>query len=406
MTRMESAKELPKAIAPMKELSAKEMKIDPFPFFRQCRESTPVRYDPLRECWDIFRYEDVYNVLKDHTAFSSVRPVKGPVLLGSIIGMDPPKHMQMRNIVSKAFTPKSIEELGPRIASITEQLLNTVANDRTMDLVHDLAVPLPVIVIAELLGIPAEDRRLFKEWSDSIVKGPESGDKEHMHQLYLEREKTRRELDDYFLKVIAERRNRPENDLVTKLVQAEVNGERLNDMEIVEFCILLLAAGNETTTNLITNAVRRLAEDPVMQRRLQDDPALIESFVEEVLRYYPPVLSLSRYATKDIRIGHADIRKGELIIPWIGSANRDEDKFDRADQFIEDRTPNPHMTFGFGNHFCLGAPLARLEAKIALRIIMNRITNIRFADRFEFKPIRSPFVYGVEELPILFDAKL
>ncbi|WP_088832846.1 cytochrome P450 [Paenibacillus tyrfis] len=403
---MESAKELSKAIAPVKELSAKETQIDPFPFFRRCRESTPVRYDTQRECWDIFRYDDVYNVLKDHTTFSSVRPIKGPVLLGSIIGMDPPKHMQMRSIVSKAFTPKSIEELGPRIASITEELLNAVANEGTMDLVHDLAVPLPVIVIAELLGVPAQDRQLFKEWSDSIVKGPESGDKEDMQRLYLEREKTRRELDDYFLKVIAERRNRPEDDLVTKLVEAEVNGERLNDMEIVEFCILLLAAGNETTTNLITNSVRRLAEDPTLQATLHDQPALIESFIEEVLRYYPPVLSLSRYATKDVQIGNVEIRKGELIIPWIGSANRDENKFPAADQFIEDRTPNPHMSFGFGNHFCLGAPLARLEAKIALRIISNRMTNIRFADHFEFKPIRSPFVYGVEELPILFDTKL
>ncbi|MBU7318971.1 cytochrome P450 [Paenibacillus oleatilyticus] len=403
---MESAKELPKAIAPVKELSTKEAQIDPFPFFRQCRESAPVRYDPQRECWDIFRYEDVYNVLKDPTTFSSVRPIKGPVLLGSIIGMDPPKHMQMRGIVSKAFTPKSIEELGPRIASITEELLDAVANEGVTDLVHDLAVPLPVIVIAELLGIPAQDRRLFKEWSDSIVKGPQSGSKEDMLQLYLEREKTRHELDDYFLKVIAERRNRPEDDLVTKLVEAEVNGERLNDMEIVEFCILLLAAGNETTTNLITNSVRRLAEDPALQTRLHEQPALIESFVEEVLRYYPPVLSLSRYATKDVRIGHTNIREGELIIPWIGSANRDENKFPAADQFIEDRTPNPHMAFGFGNHFCLGAPLARLEAIIALRIIMNRMTNIRFAEHFAFKPIRSPFVYGVEELPILFDTKL
>ncbi|MFB6363707.1 cytochrome P450 [Paenibacillus elgii] len=403
---MESAKELSKAIVPVKELSAKETQIDPFPFFRRCRESTPVRYDTQRECWDIFRYDDVYNVLKDHSTFSSVRPIKGPVLLGSIIGMDPPKHMQMRSIVSKAFTPKSIEELDPRIASITEELLSVIANEGSMDLVHDLSVPLPVIVIAELLGVPAQDRRLFKEWSDSIFKGPESADKEDMHRLYLEREKTRRELDDYFLKVIAERRNRPEDDLVTELVEAEVNGERLSDMEIVEFCILLLAAGNETTTNLITNSVRRLAEDPALQATLYDQPALIESFIEEVLRYYPPVLSLSRYTTKDIQIGNAEIRKGELIIPWIGSANRDENKFPAADQFIENRTPNPHMSFGFGNHFCLGAPLARLEAKIALRIISNRMTNIRFADHFEFKPIRSPFVYGVEELPILFDTNL
>ncbi|PUA35690.1 cytochrome P450 [Paenibacillus elgii] len=402
---MESAKELPKAIAPVKELSAKKAQIDPFPFFRQCRESTPVRYDTQRECWDIFRYEDVYNVLKDPATFSSVRPIKGPVLLGSIIGMDPPKHMQMRGIVSKAFTPKSIEELGPRIASITEELLNAVVNEEATNLVHDLAVPLPVIVIAELLGIPAQDRRLFKEWSDSIVKGPDSGSKEDMHRLYLEREKTRHELDDYFLKVIAERRNRPEDDLLTKLVEAEVNGECLNDMEIVEFCILLLAAGNETTTNLITNSVRRLAEDPALQAILYDQPALIESFIEEVLRYYSPVLSLSRYATKDVQIGNTEIRKGELIIPWIGSANRDEEKFADADRFIADRSPNPHMAFGFGNHFCLGAPLARLEAKIALRILSNRITNIRFADHFEFKPIRSPFVYGVEELPIVFERR-
>ncbi|MCM3472111.1 cytochrome P450 [Brevibacillus borstelensis] len=389
-------------VIPVEGLKSPEERLQPFAWFQKMRKEFPVSFDAKRNSWDLFRYDDILAVLKDPAAFSSVRPQQGPVLLGSILGMDPPKHHQMRNIVSKAFTPRSIAELEPRITEIMGELIAQTEGKTEIDLLQSISIPLPVIVIAELLGVPAADRQLFKDWTDRIAESVEDDSEAAIQKFLADKEKVRRELDDYFMKVTLERRKQPEDDLITKLVQAEVDGEKLTDEEIMEFCILLLGAGNETTTNLITNAVRIFMEEPSLQEKLRQQPELMKGAIEEVLRYYSPILAMNRYATKDVEIGGKQVKKGDLVVTWIGSANRDEEKFPDADRFIVDRTPNAHLAFGQGIHFCLGAPLARLEALIALPLILAHFHDMRLPEGTKLEAIPSTFVYGVKELPVQF----
>ncbi|MDR6882222.1 cytochrome P450 [Bacillus sp. 3255] len=389
-------------IIPMAELNTKEKRLQPFPVFNELRQKTPVRYDESRSCWDVFRYEDVHRILKDPATFSSRRAlaVKDRE---TILTMDPPRHSQLRGLVNKAFTPKVVADLASRISSITAELLDEIEHKATTttDIVSALAVPLPVIIIAELLGVPPEDRSLFKEWSDILVKGPDQNTDEAFLQVIAEKERATDELTAYFAHIVKQRRSEPREDLISLLLAAEIEGEKLSDPEILGFSILLLAAGNETTTNLITNAVRRLTEDPALQSLLRGDPALIPGFIEEVLRYYPPIQAIGRVATQDVEIGDKRIRQGEQVVSWVASANRDEAKFPEPDTFIADRKPNAHLSFGFGIHFCLGAPLARLEAQLVIEALVKRFGEIRFVPGSEMMYIQSPFVYGVKQFTVM-----
>ncbi|MFT9847160.1 cytochrome P450 [Aneurinibacillus sp. REN35] len=400
---MEDSQDRPGVLIPIPELTTDEGRTNPFPWFAAMRDRQPARYDEVRGCWDLFRYDDVKFVLKNPKLFSSARQGSGPVLLGSIISMDPPRHTAMRSIVSKAFTPKTVADLTPRIASITHELLDAVTDKKEMDVVYDLAYPLPVIVIAELLGVPAQDRQLFKDWSDMIVKGPKDTSEAAFAALLEEKWRVRRELDAYFLDVIGKRRTMPQDDLITRLVEAELDGDKLTDEEVLEFCILLLAAGNETTTNLLTNAVRRMVEQPELFAFLRQSEENVKLMIEEVLRFYPPILATNRIATEDTQVAGQQIKKGQQVSVWIGSANRDASHFTEPNRFVADRNPNPHMGFGFGIHFCLGAPLARLEAQVALGILLQRIIHIQFIKEQPWHPIPSPFVYGTKELQVRFD---
>ncbi|NHN31102.1 cytochrome P450 [Paenibacillus agricola] len=388
-------------IIPIAELDTSEKRLQPFPVYNQLRNSTPIRYDESRDCWDVLRYEDVHRILKDPVTFSSVRELTGKGT-ATILTMDPPRHSQLRSLVNKTFTPRVISDLAPHIESITNEMLDAVKDNNHMDLVHDLAVPLPVVVIAELLGVPPRDRELFKEWSDILVKGPDTNSDEAFSQVMKEKERAIQELNDYFAKILEQRRVDPKEDLISLLLSAEIEGQQLNDMEIISFSVLLLAAGNETTTNLITNAVRILTEKTEIQQQLRGNPELIPSFIEEVLRYYPPIQAIGRVATTDIEIGGKLIKKGNQVVSWIASANRDESKFVEPDAFITERRPNTHLSFGFGIHFCLGAPLARLEGQIAIRTMLNRMEDIEFIAGSPLTSIQSPFVYGVKQFPIAF----
>ncbi|MCZ8521246.1 MULTISPECIES: cytochrome P450 [Paenibacillus] len=387
-------------IIPMKELDTVHKQLNPFEFYRDARANTPVRYNEHRGAWDLFLYSDVHRVLKDPAAFSSRRGMN--MRTESLLVMDPPRHTQMRDLVNKAFTPKAINALEEHIRSVTADLLDEAASRGTLETVHDLAGPLPVIIIAELLGVPTRDRKLFKEWSDVLVKGVDENTEEAFARMAKERGQAAGELSAYFSKILEERRAEPREDLLSALLAAEIEGKQLTEEEVISFAVLLLVAGNETTTNLITNGVRRLTEEPGLQTLLREQPDRVPAFVEEILRYYPPILAVGRVASQDVEIGGQTIRAGDQVVSWVASANRDENKFEDGEAFRPDRRPNPHLSFGFGPHFCLGAPLARLEAKVAFEELVRRFGDLQLTPGAELVPIPSPFVFGVKAYPVTF----
>ncbi len=370
--------------------------LDRYERFARLRIEAPVQFDERFGNWNVFRYADVQRVLSDHESFSSDQSAGAPAnrgnpMMASLIAIDPPRHAHLRALVNKAFTPRAISELAPRIQAIANDLLDSVEGRTEIDVIDDLAYPLPVIVIAELLGIPSEDRAAFKIWSDELV-----GTADVVGNLTAIRD-----MVAYFDRVIDQRREAPRHDLVSALLVAEVDGERLSPMEILGFCVLLLVAGNETTTNLIGNAMRCFTTEAGLLDRVRSHPALLPVAIEEVLRYSSPVQMLpNRIARHDTVVGDQLIRAGESLAVWIGSANRDETKFPNADLFVADRSPNQHLAFGWGIHFCLGAPLARLEAQIALSTILRRFSVLQ-QSAVEPELLGGSIVFGFKHLPIV-----
>ena len=363
-----------------------------YAWYRSIRESQPVFYDTESGAWLVFRYDDVQQILLDPATFSSRRDDPSDNPLGaSILGSDPPRHRQLRNLATQAFTPRTVARLEPRITSIVNDLLDQVADKGEMEVIRDLAFPLPVTVIAELLGIPVADQRQFKQWSEAIVGISE--------EAYLT---AQQEMALYFLSLIAQRRSVPQDDLITALIEAEVDGEHLPDMELLGFCILLLVAGHETTTNLIGNAILCFDEHPHVMDELRAEPALLPSAIEEVLRYYSPVKSLGRIATVDTVLRGQHIKAGQFVLPIFSSANRDEEQFPNANTFDIRRIPNRHIAFGHGIHFCLGAPLARLEARIALGAVLERFSHIRRDRSVPLQLKESGVIFGLQSLPVTF----
>jgi cytochrome P450 len=381
---------------------------DPFPWYRAMRAGAPVSYDAQYDTWHVFRYGDVQRVLSEYAAFSSAslgggRPGPGRQAMtpigASLISTDPPRHRQLRALVSQAFTPRTIEALAPRITAVTHELLDRVAPAGAMDLVGDFAYPLPVIVIAQLLGIPPAERDRFKAWSDAVVTGASAG---VGSAPPVTSGQAHREMAAYFVGLLEERRQRPQDDLISALLAAEIDGQSLSVPELLGFCVLLLIAGNETTTNLIGNAVLCFEEHPEVAEALRADPALLPGAIEEVLRYRSPVQSMWRSVARETSLAGHTLREGQRVVAWIGSANRDEAVFDAPDRFVAGRAPNRHLAFGAGVHFCLGAPLARLEARIALTALLERMPDLRRVADAPLTVVRSPIVYGVERLPVTF----
>lgn len=372
-----------------------EQVLNPFPFYRRMRESHPLFYRPEDETWQVFRYAETEQVLNNYALFSSVRNRErgqGRPIQNSILNMDPPYHRQFRSLVTQAFTPRAVAQLANSITSIVTHLLDEVTGVGTMDIIDHLAYPLPVIVIAELLGIPREDRALFKTWSDAMINGIAGGGQNRPQPA----------MSDYFLQVIEERHREPQDDLISALLNAQVDGHYLTRLELLGFCILLLVAGNETTTNLIGNALLCLDEQPDIMEQLYAEPDLIPGAIEEVLRYRSPVQLTGRIALADTVLGNQHIQAGQRVVATIGSANRDEAQFPDPDRFDIRRSPNRHLAFGHGIHFCLGAPLARLETKIALTLLLERFQDIRRVPQMPLEPGESILMHGVKHLPVTF----
>ncbi len=380
---------------------------DPHPIYTRARREAPVWRHPGLPLVSVFRHADVAAVLKDSESWSNdFRPVRGidPVEeegVPSMLGLDPPEHTRLRALVSQAFTPRMIRRMEPRLDAIARELLDAALPCGRIDLVEALAYPLPVIAIAEIIGVPAEDRGRFKVWSDAAVENlgtalfvPPSPERiERMRKVF-------NEMGDYFEGLAEERRARPREDLLSGLVQAELDGSRLSREERTSMLVLLLVAGNETTTNLIGNAVIELLTHPAQLARLRADPALLPSAVEEVLRFASPVQMDPRRARRPLELGGLRLAENQMVICWIGSANRDEDVFPDAPRFDVARQDNRHIAFGFGPHYCLGANLARLEAQVALRALLARTRSFERSDDAPL-PLHPSIVFrGVRSLPL------
>lgn len=383
--------------------------IDASPWYKVMRASAPLYHDPRMGSWNVFLYSDVERVLTQFNTFSSQSEFVDRAnrkrddhaeasIMDSLITTDPPFHTKLRNIVSKSFSPSSIDALEPRITEIANRLLeDTVRSrkDRSIDFVSEFSEPFPVTVIAEMLGIPSKDRAKFKRWSD-IQIGTLDID-------MATRERSNRELAEYLGAVINERRKNPRDDLISSIVTSEIDGEKLSKQEVLSFCILLLIAGNETTTNLLGSAIRLFAKYDTM-KQIHDSPSILPSAIEEVLRFASPVRAMFRVSVKESEIAGHRIPPGESLLAWIASANKDEKKFPDAERFDPERSPNPHIAFGHGIHYCLGAPLARLESKVALQLVAEDYSSVRLkVPERRLTPVKNVVVGGVKHLPVEFE---
>jgi cytochrome P450 len=376
-------------------------RLNPFPWYKTMRDSQQVSYDPRRGGWGVFCYDDVQEVLSNHAVFSSqlygdAPPHASHPIAASMISTDPPRHRQLRSLVTQAFTPRAIEAMAPRITAIVDELLGAALPAGKFDAIHQLAEPLPVIVIAEMLGIPVQDRARFKLWSDAVVSLAGGAEMSGFT--------AQREMVSYFMGIIERRRREPGDDLISGLLQAEIGGEHLSLPELLGFCALLLVAGNETTTNLIGNALLCFAERPELWERLRAEPALLPQAVEEVIRFRSPVQAMFRVTTREVELRGGRIPAGAGVVAYIGSGNHDESRFEAPDRFDMARQPNRHLGFGHGIHYCLGAPLARLEGRIALGAMLARVRTLRRADDAPLQALASSIVYGVRRLPLAIEA--
>ncbi|GAB1691190.1 cytochrome P450 [Krasilnikovia sp. M28-CT-15] len=380
-------------------------------WLEQQRDKGQVVHDDKQQCWHVLGHPEVREVLADPRTFSSdlseLMPQQEDFDLfgkGNFVRMDPPRHGKLRGLVSQAFTPRVVAELEPRIAEVTNELLDAVAGTTRVELIEALAYPLPVIVIAELLGIPASDRPVFRRWADALFDradvGPEQSLRDARSQAMAAAGPVMRDMNAYLLEHIRARRQDQGADLTSKLIQAEVDGERLDDEEIIGFVGLLLIAGHITTTATLGSAVLSFHEYPDAAAAVRADPRLLPGAIEEVLRYRTPFPRLPRRATRDVRVGDVDIPAGAIVQPWLAAANRDERVFARPNRFDIHRARNPHLAFGQGIHFCIGAPLARLEARVALGIMLQRYRGISIAPDEPVEERNPWLMVSVHRLPL------
>ena len=382
-----------------------EMAQDPYPTYAKLRGRDPVHRSRLMDAWVFSRFADVDAILRDHRHFSSdprKRVASGRraslpnVEEPSMLFLDPPDHTRLRALVNKAFTPRAVAALEPHIRELTTTLLDAVDDPAAFDLMEAVAKPLPVIVIAEMLGIPPDDRAQFAVWSDQrarILEPTLSPDERETADAAM------RSLDEYLMPIISARRVDPKDDIISALAQAEEEGDKLTEREVLIMLRLLLVAGNETTTNLIGNGVLALLRHPDQLAAMREDPALIPSAVEELLRFDSPVQVDVRSVLDDCEVNGFRVRRGDNVVTLLGAANRDPDRFEAPDRLDVRRGDQNHLAFGRGIHHCLGAPLARLEGRVVLQALIERFSSLRLLeDRPAFRS--SVALRGLLALPV------
>lgn len=394
------------------DLWSPEARVDPLALCARMRQEAPVArvLSPTQRVpmWIVSRYRDTQELLKDPRFIKDRYKLADEDRLryfrveeiGQIdkhmLNADPPVHTRLRALVSQAFTARRVEALSPRITAITQRLLDAFPPGESVDLLEAFAFPLPITVIAELLGVPAEDQPRFREWTTTLVSPPKST---HLEPL----RKTAVQMHQYFQDFLARRRAEPRDDLTSALLAAEEHGDRLSAVELTSMVFLLLVAGHETTVNLITNGVWALLRHPEQLERLRAEPVLLESAVEEMLRYCGPVRhTTSRFALQDTEFLGQTIPAGEMIMASLLAANHDPEQFAEPERFDLARTPNRHLSFGSGIHFCLGAPLSRLEAQVAIPLLLEHLPRLRFAVDPSLLRWRSGLlIHGLEQLPVV-----
>jgi cytochrome P450 len=381
----------------MYDLLAPEVRADPYPLYAVLRAEDPVHWNDGLKAWVLTRYSDVLTALRTFSSkragvFANILPAAHRESMRPftesisrwMLFMDPPDHGRLRTLLNKAFTPKIVEVLRPKVATIVRELLDEVAARGRMDVIRDLAYPLPTIVIAEMLGAPASERASFKRWSDDFAAffGMERDALAHPEVV----KRSWQEMSDLLRELVAIRRAEPREDLVSALIAAEEAGTVLADEELVATCTMLLFAGHETTTNLIGNGVRALLDRPEALATLIAEPDLMAHAVEEFLRFDSPVQTITRVCLEDTPLGGKTIRKGERVSAVLGSANRDPAQFRDPDTLDVRRRENRHLAFGYGLHFCVGAPLARLEGALAIGALLRRFEGFELQSELRYRP--------------------
>jgi cytochrome P450 len=389
---------------------------DPVPLYADLRRRAPVHRTELG-FWVFARHADCLAILRDRRASSDAQHIdldrmpdafrgrsrsddplaQAVIEARPFLFRDPPDHTRLRGLVAKAFTPRVVEALRARTQEVVDELLDTALDAGTVDLLDTFAYPLPVRVICDLLGVPADDQERFKGWSTALAAGLDP-DFLLTDEVMQRRDEAVMQFAGYFFELLAERRRSPGEDLLSRLVAVEDDGTVLNEGELLSTCILLLVAGHETTVNLISGGIVALLRHPDQLQRFRHQPEVRRSGVEEMLRYVSPVQLTGRSLIDDLEVGGVTLRAGDFAMLLIGSANRDAEQFPDPDRFDVERSPNNHLGFGFGIHHCLGAPLARMEAQVALATLVERAPALALAGEVTYKP--NVVLRGMEALPV------
>jgi pimeloyl-[acyl-carrier protein] synthase len=359
---------------------------NPYPFFEKLRSIHPIYYGNLLKYpgWYVTGYNEAITILKDtrfknrislHQTSKKYEQLKN-IQNDMMLFKNQPDHKRLRLLVNNVFTPRMVEKLHPYIRETVNELLLQVQNQKSMDVISDFAFPLASLIIAKILGVPVEERHQFREWAAILVQ---TIDFTRSRKNLIKGNDITIILRNYFKELMEKRKQNPAEDLISLLINEEQHGDRLTDEELLATCILLVIAGHETTVNLISNSVLALLKNPDQMTVLKENPSLIENAVEEFLRYESPTQMTARIASEDIEIDQTTIKKGDQVYILLGAANRDPNKFADAHLLDITRSPNPHLAFGYGTHFCLGAPLARLEAQIAIQSLLQQMDNLQLA---------------------------